>query len=291
MSRSRIWIPMMLAVFCIQCLQVRSVYADPEDEQASGVAEKEEPNLLQRITSFLPKEPVAFDDSPSNFRTLASSIVRDNLPDQYVDDRKWGLKKEFYTGLSVRRDGFKIRTKRKKKLVNHGTWKRYEILQIDPDQNVEFELGEPKDNDAGNVEFTIQLGSKVKTLARVARWNRGIRVASVSMDADAKVRLTLLVELGVALDPTKIPPDVILKPHVKNANVELQQFRLNRISKIDGKVARELGRSMRKILEKKIAEKKHKLVAKVNKKIADNQDDLRFSVSDLVAKKWKALTD
>ena len=102
----------------------------------------------------------------------------------------------------------------------------------------------------------------------------------------ADLQLTLGMQVSTRLDPTKFPPDVILEPTAESAVAQLVQFKLQRISRADGPVVRELGDGLEKILRKTLVEKNKKLVEKVNRQFEKKSDDLRLSVSDLVKHKW-----
>ena len=62
-----------------------------------------------------------------DFNDLITDIILDNIPHQYEDKDDWGRQKQIVSGLKVWRDGLKIKTKRRRKNVNHGTWTRYTV--------------------------------------------------------------------------------------------------------------------------------------------------------------------
>jgi hypothetical protein len=243
-------------------------------------------DLFGRLTSLLPTKEVKLGGAPRRLQVLATSIVRDQIPLEHEDTRKWGSTKEVFDGWHVKADGLKVYTKRKWKSVNHGTWKRYRITQIDPEENIVVRIEDIREVGAGKVAFRVELKSKVNAYARLQTWKRGVRLASVSVDADADILLTADCVLGSRLDPTHLPPDIILQPEITDATLTLQRFEVNRISKVGGDVAEELGRGLRKILETKIEEKRPKIVSKINAKIAKSEDKLRFSMHDFFAEKF-----
>ena len=212
--------------------------------------------------------------------------MTENLPEKYEDNRRWGQQKEVYRGIKLRREGWRLETKRRRKRVNHGSWKRYELRQIDPRQNVSIRFSELDTNEDGSVSFHVKFVSRVNAYARFSEWNRGVRLISVSIDADADVILDMDCTLDIDLMATRFPPDVILKPTVNDASLRVRRFRVNRVSHFDSPVARELGDSLKKIVIKKVNEKRPKLVAKINRQIAKNEDKLRLSISDSLRSRW-----
>jgi len=223
---------------------------------------------------------------PNGLQRLATAIVLDNLPEQYVDDDDWGETRQRWDGLHMRLDGLEVRTKRRWKTVNHGTWKRLEITQIDPQQNFHVRLGVPQSQPDGRTTFDLSLKSKVNTIARLVQWNRGVRLLSVTLDADAEVEITAQCCLDIQMDPTRFPPDLILKPEVTGANVRLKHVRINRISHFDGPVVRELSSGLKRLLREKIDEKRPQMVTKINRQIKRHEDDLRFSMNDTWQTYW-----
>jgi hypothetical protein len=215
-------------------------------------------------------------------------VVRDNIPSTYNDERDWGQTRPRVSGLDVRLDGWQLRTKRRRKDVRHGTWKRYQITQLDPDTNLQVRIGRVRTLPDGRAAFRIALLSKVNAVARVSQWNRGVRIASISVDADADVRLIIGCRLDVRLDLSRFPPDIVLLPEVMDADLHITDFRVNRISHFDGPVARQLGEALEKILSQKIEEQRPRLVTRINQQITKHQDDLRISLHDTLREKWEA---
>lgn len=243
-------------------------------------------DFFKRFKSLLPTQEIKLGGAPRRLQVLATAIVRDQIPMEHDDTRKWGSTKEVFDGWHLKADGLKVYTKRKWKTVNHGTWKRYRITQIDPEENILVRIEDVREIEDGKVAFRVELKSRVNAYARLQNWRRGVRLASVSIDADADVLLSADCVLGSRLDPTHLPPDIILQPEILDATLTLRRFEVNRIGKVGGDVAEELGRGLRKILEKKIEDKRPKIVSKINTKIAKREDKLRFSVHDYFTEKF-----
>ena len=234
---------------------------------------------------------VSLADAPDGLQRLATAIVVENLPLKYEDNRDWGKTKRVFRGIKLRREGLKIETKRRKKHVNHGTWKRFRLTQINPRENTKARILNVRQLEDGRMAFRLELISRVNAYARLSEWNRGVRLASISLDADADVLLNLDCNVEVEVLPTRIPPDVVIKPEVTDAGLRVRRFRVNRVSHFDGPVARELGDSLKDVLLDKVNDSRPKLVSKINRQIAKNDDKLRFSLSDMLMDKWRGLTE
>ena len=252
-----------------------------------------DPKLVSILKQNLPQkdQTMRIGDAPEWFQTMMQRIVRENIPQKYVRDKDWGLTAKRWDGLQVKRKGpLRITTKRKWKEVNHGAWKRYEVSQIDPDENLLLRIENVKDAEGAKVAFEVELASKLHVHGRRAQWAKGVQMYNVSADADASVVMRLWCEVGMRLDVGKFPPDVILVPKVTKANLDVTDFRLQSISKLDGPLVKKLSGSVHNFLLEKIAEKRHELPKKINKEIAKNDDKMRLSMSDFALSKWNSMT-
>ena len=285
---------LLVAAFHLGVGQTTVAIGSPAtDKNVTDAKTSKKPSLFssKRWKNLTQPRQMHVRNAPDGLQQLATDIVLENLPETHDDRRKWGMTRARFDGLHVRMDGFQIRTKRKRKEVNHGTWKRYKITQINPDENLKVKISPARTMPDGRAAFEVELSARINSMARLSEWNRGIRLVSVSVDADTDVKIVIDCRLDVQLDPTRLPPDVILKPEVVNADIEISKFRINRISHMEGALARELSRGLQKLLEKKIDEKRPKLVKKINRQIKKHEDDLRISMHDAIKEKWNSFVD
>ena len=227
--------------------------------------------------------------SQGSLSGLITAIIRENLPDQYESKDGWGETKEVWAGVDVRRDGWQIKTKRRKKQVNHGTWKLYRVRLVEPEKELHIDLQNIRELPNGRVEFDLTADARLEVFARLAQWELGVQLISLSVNAEARTQFRVRCNLGLKMDPTKLPPDVLLDPLVNQADLRLVDFRVKRISQIGGSVARELGDQARSLLDKELAKQNEKLPGKINRQIEKNRDQLRLSVQDLLTSRWGEL--
>jgi len=227
--------------------------------------------------------------SQGSLSGLIATIIRENLPDQYESKDGWGETKEVWAGVDVRRDGWQIKTKRRKKQVNHGTWKLYRVRIVEPEKELHIDLQNIRELPNGRVEFDLTADARLEVFARLAQWELGVQLISLSVNAEARTQFRVRCNLGLKLDPTRLPPDVLLDPLVNQADLRLVDFRVKRISQICGSVARELGDQARSLLDKELAKQNEKLPGKINRQIEKNRDQLRLSVQDLLTSRWGGL--
>lgn len=221
---------------------------------------------------------------------LAESLIADALPRRYSDARHWGGQKHFTTGWKVERDGLKIETRRRKQLVNHGTWKRYDVWLADGEK-LALDVTDVRVFDDGRVTFRLAAGGPLKGRVELQQWQRGVRLLGVSADCEARVRLVLDVEAALSARQGLLLPEVAVAPKVTAARVEMTDFRLRRVGELRGPLAKELGDAAEPALRREVARQNEKIAAKINKSIAKHADDLRFAGDEFLKQQWSKLKD
>jgi hypothetical protein len=211
--------------------------------------------------------------------------IRESIPPAYEDNRKWGLQKEVWDGIEVWREGKHLETKRRKKLVNAGTWTKYRVEFVEPEKNLHIEFQQLQSLPDGRIAFSVSVECLLDVFGRMSQWARDVQVISVSVNADAACKMTMSGTVQFQLNPLKLPPDVIIKPRVDSALVELNYFRVRRVSQIGGDFAKALGEGARGMIDRKLEETNEKLVEKINKQIEKQQSKMVFSMQDWLQSK------
>lgn len=277
--------------------QVQKRLKDPAPEtvplrdSSSGLAASRVPATLATVPisgAFL--NETGQNTGASEFATpqlvaWLSDMIRRNLPEDYTDDRKWNQQKEVWDGIKFRREGMRIETKRKKKLVNSGTWTRYKISFVDPDETLHIQFHRLEPTPDGKIQFGVTVDSSLDIFGRLSQWVRDVQLISVSANADAACRLTLEGTVQMKMNLLKLPPDLSVLPHVDVARVDLTYYRVRRISQIGGDFAKVLGEGLRKTVDEKIEDLNQKLVGKINTQLEKHRDKLTFSTQDWLQSK------
>ncbi len=212
-------------------------------------------------------------------------LIRDNLPETYEDTRKWDLQKEVWDGVDVSRDGLKVKTKRKHKLVNHGTWTRYRLELVEPEKNCKIQFHQLEVGEDRKIHFNVSVEVVLELFGRLSQWVRDVQMISLSANADAICRLNIQGTVAFQLNPLRFPPDIRIQPHVDSANVEISQFKVRRISQVGGPLAEQLGNGLRRALENKLEESNERLPEKMNKQLAKHSDRMQFSTQEWLQSK------
>ena len=122
--------------------------------------------------------------------------------------------------------------------------------------------------------------------ARIERWNLGVQLFSISVTGKLRVRLDATTSFAAYADYSEIPPALVIDPRVDSAVLHLEEFEVERISKIGGDVAEEWGELMEGVVREVFLKRQNeKLTGKLNKSINKHRDDLRLSMADWL-KTW-----
>jgi hypothetical protein len=244
---------------------------------------------VSRCGAEQPASPQA--NEANSFNQLVRTLVLLSAPLEYENTKDWGHTKRMWDGLKVSRRGLKIRTKRRWKDARHGTWNRYKVWLIDPDRHFDFELANLRLTDDNQVAFELTVDARLGAFGRLSEWQYDVQLYSLSAEAEARIRLWISFELSARLDTDTFPPDVVIQPMVSDAKLQLVDFRLHRISDADGPLVKQLGKGISEILEDELRKRRGKLVKRMNLQIAQNEDDLRFSLTRLYNSGWQQVLE
>lgn len=287
--------------------EMRSVLEDPIQSIPHKHRIQSEPqNSLQRervtATGDAPRRVAAEASQPAQTKeaenatvdagqkidALITKLVLENIPHQFDEDKDWGAQEKRWNGVAIERDGLKIRTHRKKKMVNHGTWKKYEVSLLHPQEQFAISVKNMREADDGKMAFDVHVAAHLKIDGRQAKWVKGVQLYNVSIDGKSKVNVVATVELRTLMDITKFPPDLLFRPQVQTVDIALADFRIDRISKVGGEVAQQVTRYARSSIEDRMEKEEVKTVKKLNRELEKNQDKWKLSLHDAMSTKWSA---
>jgi hypothetical protein len=224
----------------------------------------------------------ASDQDVQGLSDLVRLIVLQNLPHNYENLKEWGTTKEVWAGVDFSRDGWRVTTKRRRKTVNHGSWKRYQVQLVNPDRELLARVENVRSVPGKGACFDLLVESPLAASGRWSEWQQGVQLFSVSAEAYARVRLRVACAVGISFQLKGTAPKLSLDPEVIDAQLELTDFRLHRISDFDGPAVHKLGHALRGVLQDEIADRRAKLVTRMNSQIDKHRDVLTVSPDDLV---------
>lgn len=247
------------------------------------------PAAAESPTAIQPTSDLVLTPQQAKFSVQSlASWAADQLPRVYEGDKNWGETKKLWAGVKVRRDGLKLKTNRRFREVRHGRWARYQLtlppiglVHADGRPAIEILVDDVHQLPDGRWQIVSSLAAPMGFDARVERWNLGLQWYSVSVRGDLRVRLKTTTTIGFNADYSEVPPALTIDPRVESAELALERFEVDRISKIGGDVAEEIGDFLKDVLRDRLVEKENqRLATKLNDAIEKQRDQLRWSLTD-----------
>jgi len=211
---------------------------------------------------------------------LLTRLISQSLPPVYHDERKWNQEKEVWDGVYVRlRDG-KLETRGKTKLVKAGTWTRYTVRLVDPEEKLHVQFDRLEVIKGKGMSFAVTLEADLDLFGQLNEWARDVRLFSISAHANATVRLQVEGTVRLKVNPLKLPPDMTLIPQVERAHLDLISYRVKEVSHVRGDAAKLLGKSMKAIVHERLKDENQRLTAKMNRQLAKRSHKMTISGDD-----------
>jgi hypothetical protein len=212
---------------------------------------------------------------PERLGEIAAQAVAEAIPREYDRTKDWGRTRKITTGVRSSGNFFKFDIHRQKSEVNHGVWKHYRVVLVEPEKNLQVRIENLRSFETGRVAFTLFVSTKLHGWARAKVYEYGVHLGAYEAEGDATVRLWIDGEIAIEAAPAEYLVGIAVRPHVSNARLAIDDFNVTRISDVSGPVVRELGDSLRGVIEDEI--NGPKLVDKLNRSIEKRRDRLVFT--------------
>jgi hypothetical protein len=243
--------------------------------------------LIAAVLAAPPGSPVAnllSTTASDSISTVVQRLVVENLPQQFEEKKGWGKQKPVVDGLRWRDDGDGPKLRKHTHEANDGLWKQYKASVVDPQHQLQIRVADLKETDSQHATMSVFITAKLQGEARLEQWKDGVKLYTITTDADAKILSRLDWEIAWHWESGKVLGDFVVEPKVTAADIELVDFDLKKVSKIEGWAAHELGEGFKHTLAKKLREHEPKIVDKINKAIQKKPDRLHFSPDKTVEK-------
>ena len=238
---------------------------------------------LQRPGNPAHASPPVNASTPEDLALALSDVLYDAIPRRYEKKKDWGKQKRITTGLRTDGAWYKFKIHRRKKEVDHGTWKQYRVWMVDPEKNLAVRIEDLRSLDAGRLAFTLQFAAHLEGWAQMRKYNRGVHLITLTAEGNTRLRLAVDCEVALGLSSSGAIGGVQVAPKVTTAHLDLDDFELTRISKAHGPVVRQLGHGLRLLIEEELDGPE--LVAKLNRAIEKKRDRLVFAPGKLLPRK------
>ncbi len=103
------------------------------------------------------------------------------------------------------------------------------------------------------------------------------------IDAQSTIEAELDCEVALSLMPGQFLGDLVVEPKVLGVKLALADIDLERVSRIDGHAAEELGDRLRHALDRELRGRQEEVAAKLNEAVRTHPEQLRFSTARLLA--------
>jgi hypothetical protein len=213
--------------------------------------------------------------SPDAAAQIVARMIAEAIPREYDRSKDWGRTKKIATGVRSSGNFFRFDIHSKKSEVNHGVWKHYRATLIEPEKNLLVRIDNLRSLEAGRIALTLFVTTKLHGWARAKVYENGIHLIALEAEGDAKVSLWIDCEIALEAAPASFLTGIAVRPHVTNARMSLDEFRLARISDVRGPIVHEIGDGLRHLVEDEL--NGPKLSAKLNRSIEKRRDRLVFT--------------
>jgi hypothetical protein len=199
--------------------------------------------------------------------TLAT-IVRESIPLEYARKKGWGHTKRITIGVTTDEPLYKFKLHRRKKDVPHGTWKQYRVKLIEPDEQLRVYVENLHSLEAAGVGMRLIVQAELDGWAQMRHYNRGVHLLTLTAEGSSRLRLAVDCEVRMRMSEK----GMVVAPVVTAARLDLNDFELDRLGEIEGKLAHELGKGMKSLVEDQLDGPQ--LTAKLNRAIHKKRDRL-----------------
>jgi hypothetical protein len=239
-----------------------------------------------RAESSVPP-PAAAAPSPNDaLAALARESILKSLPPEYEKRENWGHQKPSVVGFEWNfRDGEWHLDKRTKPL-NDGLWRMYRLRLVDPEKNLSLRFTPPEPAENNRTAMTIFLTARMHAEAWQEQWRIGIKGLNFYLEAETTIEVRLDVEVGIKPAAGGGFGSIEVDPHVNNVGLRLVDLKVERIDKIGGDIAKELGKALKDVVADELHKREPEIAGKINKEIDKHRDKLRFSPSQIANLGW-----
>lgn len=205
-------------------------------------------------------------------------IVLFLLPQSFEDTDDWGAETRIQSGLNVELDRGLLRTNRRWKSVNHGSWKQAAGQLIEPEKHFQLQVARIPGDDPSVTEYQITANARLLVSGRQQQWSYGVMLWSVSAEADLEISLAATVALKQEVVQTEGVTKLRLVPTVASAGAKVERYRLRRISHATGPAVREFGSWFESLIDRRVKNESQQLPAKINRKLGKHPERLEIPV-------------
>ena len=112
-----------------------------------------------------------------------------------------------------------------KVVLPHGAWKKVKLKLDDPAKDIKIQVKEFKNIDAKTYRLVLDADVALRADGEWQQWQKGLMLLGVGVQTDAFINLAVGCDVGVALNFSKVPPEVDISPKITDLALDLRDIR------------------------------------------------------------------
>jgi len=165
------------------------------------------------------------DKDYAEFSKLVQQFVASQAPKEFEHRDGWGAtiplpdrKLPLPNLRTYLKDGDQI-------VLPHGAWKKLKVKLADPNKDLKIQVKEFRPIDGKTYRLELDADVLLATAGEWQQWQKGLLLVGLGGEADASLRISVGCDLGVALNFSKIPPEVNVNPKITDLALDLKDIR------------------------------------------------------------------
>lgn len=229
---------------------------------------------VESVPAVSPSPDLNRRELPDEALQLIRDIAILLLPSKFEDEDGWGEEKRIQSGLSVDFEDGRLKTSRRWKNVNHGSWLQGSGELVEPESTFTVNAAMLPDPADRTHRYEVRVSARLRVTGRQQQWNYGVMLWSLSADAMADVSLLLIVDVKSEVVSADQGTRLRFQPNVTHAAASLDRFSLRRISHAKGVAVNEFGEWLEQLIRMRVQKENKDLAARINKAIRKKPDRL-----------------
>jgi hypothetical protein len=221
----------------------------------------------------------------ADFSRLIHKMVVKQLPKEFEDHSAWGQMVPLTEPVRFPNlPRTRIRIGNKEGYPN-GIWRRYQARIDNPDRDLKINVREFSKLDPKHFRLVLDSDVALTGDGELQNWVKGVALGKAVAQADARLALGMVFEIGMTLDTKKFPPDVNVEPKLTDLRIDLTEFKLRRIANpttnlvIEGEAAKSLGNDFKESLKSVIKNFEPEIKNRANEAIAQSLKEGKGNIS------------
>jgi hypothetical protein len=221
----------------------------------------------------------------ADFSRLIHKMVVKELPKEFEDRSGWGqivplTEKVRFPRLP--RTRVQIGDKEG---YPDGLWKKFKVRIDDPAKDLKINVRELSKVDSKTFRLVIASEVALAGAGEVQNWQKGLPLGRISAQADARLGLDMVFDIGVTFNSKTFPPDLNIEPKLADLQIDLKEFNLRRVANpatniaLEGEAAKKIGDDMKDTLKSLIKNFEPEIKNRANLAIAQSLKEGKGNIS------------